>query len=151
MSILKDFHFRVAVEGGPDRIVETATDEGLALQVATPPEFRGGVHGNWSPEHLLVAATAACYALTLAAVAERRQVPLHRTAVNGAGHVTRRADGRFGFVVVELAVEITTEPGFEEEARRAARAAETGCLVAEALEIPVEVELKVRVAEPVAA
>jgi organic hydroperoxide reductase OsmC/OhrA len=151
MSILKDIRFTVDVTGGPDRVVEATTDEGLALPVATPPEFRGGVHGEWSPEHLLVAATASCYALTLAAVAEHRQVPLRRTTVNGAGHVTRRADRRFGFVVVELAVEITTEPGFEEQARRAARVAEAGCLIADALEIPIEVELNVRVADPVPA
>jgi hypothetical protein len=62
--------------------------------------------------------------------------------------MTRRADGRFGFVVVELAVEITTEEGFEENARRAARAAESGCLIAQALRVPVEVELTVRAAAP---
>jgi organic hydroperoxide reductase OsmC/OhrA len=151
MSILKDFRFTVDVQGGPERVVDTTTDGGLALPVATSPEFRGGVHGQWSPEHLLVAATASCYALTLAAVAERRQVPLDRTTINGVGHVTRRADGRFGFVVVELAVEIATEPEFVEQARRAARAAESGCLIAQALRIPVEVELNVRVAVPAAA
>lgn len=148
MSILKDFRFTVDVKRDAGRLVEARTDEGLALAVATPAEFRGGVHGTWSPEHLLVAATASCYGLTLAAVAERRQVPVYETAVSGVGHVTRRADGRFGFVVVELAVEITTEPGFEEDARRAARAAESGCLIAQALSIPVEVELHVRAATP---
>lgn len=148
MSILKDFRFTVDVKGDADRFVEATTDEDLALTIATPPEFRGGVHGLWSPEHLLVAATASCYGLTLAAVAERRQVPLHDTAISGVGHITRRADGRFGFVVIELAAEITTEPGFEEEARKAARAAEGACLIAQALSIPVEVELHVVAAAP---
>jgi organic hydroperoxide reductase OsmC/OhrA len=144
MSILKDFLFTVDVKGDAERVVEVTTDEGLALPVATPPEFRGGVHGMWSPEHLLVAGAASCYALTLAGIADRRQIPLHDVAISGVGHVTRRADGRFGFVVVELAVEITTEQGFEENARGAARAAESGCLIAQALRIPVEVELEVR-------
>lgn len=148
MSILKDFLFTVDVKGNAERVVELTTDEGLALTVATPPEFRGGVHGMWSPEHLLVAAVSSCYALTLAAVAERRQIPLHDVAISCVGHMTRRADGRFGFVVVELAVEITTDEGLEENARRAARAAESGCLIAQALEIPVEVELDVRAAAP---
>jgi peroxiredoxin-like protein len=148
VSILKDFLFTVDVKGNAERVVELTTDEGLALTVATPPEFRGGVHGMWSPEHLLVAAVSSCYALTLAAVAERRQIPLHDVAISCVGHMTRRADGRFGFVVVELAVEITTDEGLEENARRAARAAESGCLIAQALEIPVEVELDVRAAAP---
>ena len=148
MSILKDFRFTVDVKGNAERVVETTTEEGLALSVATPPEFRGGIHGMWSPEHLLVSAVSSCYALTLAGVADRRQIPLHDVAIRGVGHITRRADARFGFVVVELAVEITTEEGFEDNARRASRAAESGCLIAQALRIPVEIELEVRAAAP---
>ncbi|MGZ4302528.1 MAG: OsmC family protein [Gaiellaceae bacterium] len=148
MSILKDFRFTVDVKGNAERVVETTTEEGLALSVATPPEFRGGIHGMWSPEHLLVSAVSSCYALTLAGVADRRQIPLHDVAIRGVGHITRRADARFGFVVVELAVEITTEEGFEDNARRAARAAESGCLIAQALRIPVEIELEVQAAAP---
>lgn len=151
MSIHKDFRFAVEVKENAERVVEVTTDAGLALPVATPPEFRGGVHGMWSPEHLLVAGAASCFALTLAGIADRRQIPLHDISISGVGHMTRRADGRFGFVVVELAVEITTEEGFEENARRAARAAESGCLVAQAMRIPVEVELNVRVAAPTTA
>jgi organic hydroperoxide reductase OsmC/OhrA len=148
MSILKDFRFTVDVKGNAERVVEATTDEGLALSVATPPEFRGGIHGMWSPEHLLVSAVSSCFALTLAGVADRRQIPLHDVEIHGVGHITRRADARFGFVVVELAVEITTEEGFEDNARRAARAAESGCLIAQALRIPVEIELEVRAAAP---
>ena len=148
MSILKDFRFTVDVKGNAERVVEATTDEGLALSVATPPEFRGGIHGMWSPEHLLVSAVSSCFALTLAGVADRRQIPLHDVAIRGVGHITRRADARFGFVVVELAVEITTEEGFEDHARRAARAAESGCLIAQALRIPIEIELEVRAAAP---
>ena len=157
MSILKDFRFTVDVKGNAERVVETTTEEGLALSVATPPEFRGGIHGMWSPEHLLVSAVSSCYALTLAgrwrccsdsSRADRRQIPLYDVAIRGVGHITRRADARFGFVVVELAVEITTAEGFEDNARRAARAAKSGCIVAQALTIPVEVELEVRAAAP---
>ena len=148
MSILKDFRFTVDVKGNAERVVETTTEEGLAMSVATPPEFRGGIHGMWSPEHLLVSAVSSCYALTLAGVADRRQIPLHDVAIRGVGHITRRADARFGFVVVELAVEITTEEGFEDNARRASRAAKSGCIIAQALRIPVEIELEVRAATP---
>ena len=151
MSVLKDFRFRVDVNGSADPNVEVTTGEGLALDVATPPEFRGGRHGEWSPEHLFLASAATCYGLTLAGVAERRQVPLWDVSVTGVLHVTRRADGRFGFVVVELAVRVTTEKGFEDDARRAARAAEDRCLVARALDIPVEVELAVSTALPIPA
>ena len=148
MSTHKDFRFTVDVRRDAERTVAVTTEAGLGLTVATPPEFRDGVAGLWSPEHLLVAATASCYALTLAAVADRRQIPLCDVTITAAGHVTRRADARFGFVVVELGVTLTTEEGFEEDARSAARAAEAGCLVAHALEVPVEVELKILTEAP---
>jgi organic hydroperoxide reductase OsmC/OhrA len=114
------------------------------LKVATPPEFRGAVPGLWSPEDMLVGSVATCYALTLVAVAERRAVPLRALSIIGAGHVTKRADGRFGFVVIELGVTLTTDEGFEPEAEKAARAAENACIISNALSVPVEIELELR-------
>jgi organic hydroperoxide reductase OsmC/OhrA len=144
MSVLKDFRFQVDVDHPTGKTVRLTATGKPELEIATPPEFRGGVPNVWSPEDLLVAAVASCYALTLAAVFERRAVPLHELAVAGAGHMTKRADGGFGFVVVELGVTLTTDEGRENEAQKAARAAESACLVATALAVPVEVELELR-------
>jgi organic hydroperoxide reductase OsmC/OhrA len=144
MSVLKDFRFQVDVDHPTGKTVRLTAPGKPELEIATPPEFRGGVPNVWSPEDLLVAAVASCYALTLAAVFERRAVPLHELAVAGAGHMTKRADGGFGFVVVELGVTLTTDEGRENEAQKAARAAESACLVANALAVPVEVELELR-------
>jgi organic hydroperoxide reductase OsmC/OhrA len=94
------------------------------LEVATPPEFPGGIAGVWSPEDLLVTATASCYAVTLAAIAERREIPLHGLKVSGTGHVSRPDDGRFGFVAIELDAEIETNAA-------SVRAAETAATVAD--------------------
>jgi organic hydroperoxide reductase OsmC/OhrA len=116
------------------------------LEVATPPEFKGGVEGVWSPEDLLVGSVASCFAVTFVAVAERRSVPLRGLEVGASGRVTQRNDGRFGFSEVVLEVAISTEPGFEREAAEAAEAAERGCLVAVSLDFPVRLELDVRTA-----
>jgi organic hydroperoxide reductase OsmC/OhrA len=151
MSVLKDFRFAVDVRREDEHLVEVTTDQGLSLTVATPPEFRNGVPGEWSPEHMLVAATASCYALTLDAIARRREIPLRDVAISAAGHVTRRADGRLGFVVVELRVQLTTDTGLEADVRGAARLAEAVCIVSMALSVPVEVELEVRTGLPAAA
>ncbi len=118
------------------------------LEVATPPEFKHGVEGVWSPEDLLVGSVAACFAVTLLAVAERRSVPLHALAVGGSGHVTQRPDGRFGFTEIVLRVELDTDPGLESEAAAAAEAAEQGCLVSASLDFPVRLELDVRTVSP---
>lgn len=149
MSIVKTFRFPVDVQWRGGRMVEAWASDKAPLDIATPPEFKGGVHGVWSPEELVVAAAASCYAVTLAAVAERREVPLRELDVDGVGHVARRADGRLGFTVVELEVRVVTDPGLEAAAERAARKAEELCLVAVSLDVPIHVDLEVSVAKPV--
>ena len=151
MTTVKAHRFPVSVHWVGGRLTRAAAPEKPELQVATPPEFRDGIAGVWSPEELLVTATASCYAVTLVSVAEQRSVPLRRLDVRGVGHVTRRDDGRFGFVAIELAVEIDTDPGFEAAAEKAAELAERYCLVRMALEVPVHVEAEIRVAEPLVA
>lgn len=143
MTTLKDFRYEVKGSTLPHRRVRLTSDGKAPLEAATPPEFRGGTPGIWSPEDLLVAAVVSCYAVTLESIAERRGVELRRVEVIGAGHVTRRAEGRIGFVVIELAVDLTVTPGCEHEAERAAHSAKQSCLVGHALEIPIELEVRV--------
>jgi organic hydroperoxide reductase OsmC/OhrA len=141
--MLKDYRFTVRTHGATRRIVTAESGKKPMLAVATPPEFRDGVADVWSPEDLLVAATVSCYALTLSAVAERRSLVIRDLSIMGAGHVSRRADGVFGFIVVELAVELTVDEGYEALAERTVRIAERGCIVGDALKVPVEVELRI--------
>jgi organic hydroperoxide reductase OsmC/OhrA len=141
--MLKDYRFTVRTHSATGPLATVESGEKPRLAVATPPEFRDGIPDVWSPEDLLVAATATCYALTLSAIAERRSLLIHDLSVFGAGHVSRRADGVFGFIVVELAVDLTVDEGSEQLAEKLSRMAERGCIVADALEVPVEVELTV--------
>jgi len=146
MTTLKDFRFEVNASTLPRRRVRLTSDGKAPLEAATPPEFRGGTPGMWSPEDLLVAAVASCYSLTLEAIAVHRGIEFQYVDVRGIGHVTRRAEGRVGFVVIELAVDVTVAPGYEHEAERAAHSAKQACLIAHALEVPVELELQVHAA-----
>ncbi len=143
MSIVKSFRFPVSVHWLGGHVTRSSAPGKPDLDVATPPEFRGGVEGIWSPEELLVTATASCYAVTLAAIAERRDVPLRALDVRGVGHVEKRADGRFGFVAIELEVELGTDEESRQAAVEAARRAEELCIVAMALDVPVHVRLAV--------
>jgi organic hydroperoxide reductase OsmC/OhrA len=142
--MLKDYRFTVETKRATRRLVTIESGNKPRIAVATPPEFRDGIADVWSPEDMLVAATATCYALTLSAIAERRSIPIWDVSVLGAGHVSRRADHVFGFIVIELAVEVTTEAGRETDVEQVAELAEHGCIVNDALKVPVEVELKVR-------
>jgi len=147
MTRVKAFRFPVAVEwtGGPMTI---ATIEGKPdLPVATPPELGSGVEGVWSPEDLLVASAATCYAVTLSAIARRRDIALTSMAVGGVGHLGPREDGRLGFTSIELDVELETETADAVgPAEEAAERAESGCLIAMALAVPVKVSVSVRAA-----
>jgi organic hydroperoxide reductase OsmC/OhrA len=144
MSVTKDFRYKVGVDWEGDRMTTVSSPEKPELAVATPPEFKGGVPGVWSPEDLLVASVASCFAVTLVAVAERRELPLHDLHVSGTGHLTGRDDGRFGFVAIELTAVVQTDELAIEALERAAKHAERACLVSMALDVPVHVEVVVQ-------
>jgi peroxiredoxin-like protein len=143
MSITKDYRYRVGVDWEGGRLTSVSSVGKPDLEVATPPEFKGGLEGVWSPEDLLVGAAASCFAVTLVAVLERRDLPLRGLSVSGTGHVTTRDDGCFGFVAVELTATVRTEEASVEAVRHAAKYAERACLVAIALDVPVHIDVVV--------
>ena len=86
-----------------------------------------------------MASIGSCYAVTLAAVAERRGIPIHSLTVTGTGHVGHRDDGRMGFIAIELTPRIQTDAPFVGKLERTARTVASACLVSQALSTPVEV------------
>lgn len=150
MSAAKAFRFPVSLRWRGDRLTRVSVTGKPSLDVATPPEFKGGIAGVWSPEDLLVASAASCFAVTLVAVAERMDVPLLELVVGGTGHVGRRDDGRFGFHSIELDVGLQTTPEHVALAEQAAVAAEASCLVSMALAIPVRLDVDVGAADKAA-
>ncbi|MEX2210985.1 MAG: OsmC family protein [Gaiellaceae bacterium] len=144
MGILKSHRFPVQAHWFGGRLLRLGAPEKPRLKVATPPEFEDGIEGIWSPEELLVGALAACYELTLAAVAERRAVPIHTIDVAAVGHLERASGGGFGFTVIELDVDLTTDPGRESEAQELALLVKRQCIVARAMEVPLRVQVEAR-------
>ncbi|HSL65051.1 MAG TPA: OsmC family protein [Gaiellaceae bacterium] len=144
MARFKEFRFPVAVRwGGGKRVVASVAGK-PELEVATPPEFKGGFEGLWSPEDALVAAAATCFGVTLVAVCDRAEVPLRDFTIDGVGLMGGREDDTFGFTAIELTAAIETEPGYEVAMNEAAERAEAGCFVSQALSVPVRLELDVR-------
>lgn len=146
----REFRFPVEVEWAGGRRTVAVVGGKEALVIATPPEFKGTDPTLWSPEDAFVAAAGSCLAVTIAALAERAELPLRSLDVHAEGVVGRRADGRFGFTRIEQAVVLETEPGHEQAARALVGQAEEGCLVAVSLDLPVETTVEVRVAAQVA-
>ena len=136
------FGVDVAWDGGRRT---TATVEGKQpLDIATPPEFRGTDPDVWSPEDAFVAAAASCLAVTVAALAEAQQLPLHNLDVHAEGLVGKRDDGRFGFTKIEQTVELETDSEQQDAARALVAKAEETCLVSVSLALPVETTVVVR-------
>jgi peroxiredoxin-like protein len=150
MTTFKSHRFPVKVEWRGERLTTVSVPGKEQLDVATPPEFKGGIEGVWSPEDLLVAATATCFAVTLVAIAERRAVPLHALAVDGTGFIERHDEG-FGFVLIELYARLETDEECVGVAQKAAHDAKDGCFVSQALDTPVHLELEVTSRVPVPA
>ena len=133
---VKDYDFPVSVRWlGRARTLTTPSGK-PPLVVAVPPEFGGPDGCAWSPEDLLVAATASSYAVTLAAVSERRGLPLQALEVHGVGHVEEGPEG-LAFIAVELRVEIEADEAWLPAVQEAARQTEERCLVRRALDMPV--------------
>src|SRR6476620_8050680 len=93
--------FPVSIRWLGGRITCAAVAGKPELTVATPPEFRSGVEGVWSPEDLLVASVATCFTVTLVSIAERRGLPLRSLGVRATGAVTQRSFDGSGFTEIE--------------------------------------------------
>ncbi len=145
MGIAKDHRYEALARwtGGRQVLVESTGKP--MLRVATPPDFKGGVRGVWSPEELLVGSLATCFELTLVASAERVNVPLHALEVGATGHLERR-EGRYHFVAIELDARIVTDPRWEQDVRDLAILVKERCTVEDALRTPVSLDLRVDVA-----
>ena len=139
-----EFRFPVRIDWQGGRRTRAHVEGKQPLAVATPPEFKGTDPELWSPEDAFVAAAGSCLAVTIAALAEREELPLRDLSVDAEGVVGRRADGRFGFVRIEQRVRLETDQGLEDVARALVGKAEAGCLVSVSLDLPVETTVDVR-------
>jgi peroxiredoxin-like protein len=146
----KEFRFPVEVGWDGGRRTTARVEGKPAVRIATPPEFRGTDPDLWSPEDAFVAAAASCLAVTVAALAEREQLPLRDLSIRAEGIVGRRPDGRFGFVRIEQTVALETDAAHEDAARALIAKAEDGCLVSVSLDLPVTTTVEVRTLRPAA-
>jgi organic hydroperoxide reductase OsmC/OhrA len=126
-------------------VYEVTVDSGVLLAgprpplaFGPPPEFGGDAH-VWTPEHLLVSATASCFLETFHAIAKRAGLAY--------GHPTCRASRtleRGGFSSVELFVEVAVAEGDVDRAQKLLVDAKSRCFVANTLKCPVELRVEIK-------
>ena len=117
-----------------------------AILTGPPPEF-GGEEAWWSPEHLLLSAMNACLMATFGAMARARglRVEGYRSRATG---VLSKTPGGLAFTSLALAVTLRAEGGEIERARETLLKAKQRCIVANALALPVQLEVEIEALTP---
>lgn len=103
------------------------------IVVATPPEFKGGVAGLWSPEHLFVASANVCLMTTFLAIAENSKLDYVSYHSGGKGKL-EKVDGVVSITEIELSPEIIVKEEKDiERTGRIIEKAEHHCLVSNSM------------------
>lgn len=99
------------------------------IEVATPPEFPGGMPGIWSPEHLLVAAVNSCLMTTFLAIAENSKLNFLQFESNADGKL-EKVDGKYMIseIVLSPVLSILNEAD-RDRALRILEKSEAACLI----------------------
>jgi peroxiredoxin-like protein len=151
LYIMENVHFyEVNVEWKENRFgVMQSPVLNHSLEVATPPEFAGGMPGIWSPEHLLVAAVNSCLMTTFLAIAENFKLPFEKFNSHANGKL-EKVDGKFMISEIELTPElIITNEADKEKAERVLIKSEAACLISNSVKAKIIFTPKV-VVQPIA-
>jgi len=99
------------------------------IEVATPPDFDGGVEGIWSPEHLFLSSVSSCFMTTFVAIAEYSKLSFEDLQVKATAELGK-VDGKFEVTKIRLNPELMiSDEKFADKARRIMEKAEQACLI----------------------
>lgn len=116
------------------------------IEVATPPQFDGGVEGIWSPEHLFVSSVSSCFMTTFVAIAGFSKLKFENLEVKATGKLDKE-DGKFVVSEITLNPELTiTDEKFVDKAKRIMEKAEEACLITRSIKTKINFEPNVTIA-----
>jgi peroxiredoxin-like protein len=150
MSLLNSYLYQIQVEWTGRRNAQV-TAEGLpGLNVSAPPEFTGDA-GRWTPEHLLVAATASCLMTTFLAIAEASKISIVSYQSQAYGRLEKVPGEGYRFTEITLTPEIGVAAEDVEKVQKVLAKAEKSCFISNSLRTTVQVEPRFVAVAPVAA
>jgi len=115
------------------------------IEVATPPQFPGGVEGIWSPEHLFISSVSSCFMTTFTAIAENSKLSFESLEVKAEGKLDKK-EGKFMVTEITLNPELMiAEEAHAEKATRIMEKAEAACLISNSIKTKVKLEPKVTI------
>ncbi|MDR9414751.1 MAG: OsmC family protein [Gracilimonas sp.] len=116
------------------------------IEVATPPEFPGGVEGIWSPEHLFIASVSSCFMTTFTAIAEYSKLKFEELTVPATG-VMNNESGKFAMTEILLQPKlIITDEDQKDKALKILQKAEQACLITRSIKTEIKLKPEIVVA-----
>lgn len=116
------------------------------IEVATPPQFEGGVEGIWSPEHLFVSSVSSCFMTTFVAIAQYSKLEFEDLDVKAVGKIDK-VDGKFMVTDITLEPElIITNEKYQDKALRILEKAEGACLITRSIKTKIHFDPKITIA-----
>ncbi|TYB79513.1 OsmC family protein [Bizionia myxarmorum] len=121
------------------------TGETNCLEVATPPEFPGGMPSIWSPEHLFTAAVCSCLMTTFLAIAEFSKLDYVSFKCDSKG-ILEKVDGKYLISEILLFPEIViTDASKSDRMKRVVEKAKKACLISNSITSKITMEVKISV------
>jgi organic hydroperoxide reductase OsmC/OhrA len=135
-------HYSVAASAQPQGHIQLTADSLPALQSAAPKEF-GGPGGFWSPEDLLIAAVADCFALSFRAIAAASKFEWTSLQCSASGKLDK-LDRAIQFTELTLTATLKIPAGGDESrAMRLLEKAEQTCFITNSLKATARLDANV--------
>jgi organic hydroperoxide reductase OsmC/OhrA len=135
--------YRVTASMNPDDNVRLSS-EGLQPLASAPPTEFGGPGDQWSPETLLVAAVADCFALSFRAIARASKFAWTALECQVEGTLDRIANGT-QFIAFTVRATLTIPPDADDaRARKLLEKAEHACLITNSLKAVPALDITLR-------
>jgi len=147
MSKLEKHEYNVDLDWKEGRIgILSSNKLDDRIEVATPPEFPGGIEGIWSPEHLYVASVSSCFMTSFTAVAEYSKLSFEELTVPATG-VMSNESGKYVITEIILRPTLTiSDESKKDKALRILQKAEEICLITRSIKTEVKLEPNIAIA-----
>ena len=137
--MLNSYLYEAEVAWTDRRSGQVTSDDLPVLHVSAPPEFAGD-RGVWTPEHLLVAATASCLMTSFLAVAELSKLPVASYRSKAFARLEKVAGEGYRFTEITVVPEIEIAAEDLEKAQKVLAKAKENCFVGNSLRAALRVE-----------
>lgn len=155
LEIMSKHEYNVKIEWLSDRKGKMYSDElhdheaslSNEIEVATPPQFPGGIPHVWTPEHLFTSAVSSCLMTTFLAIASHSKLEFVSFNCHSKG-VLEKVDGKVMMSEIQLYPVLVIEDELQmDKAQKILEKAKKACLISNSVKSEVNMFPKVSMLE----